>query len=59
MNKHPQILEDYKQINVEYNIGNIHLSNIDETKIDAKYLYHKQAFEYIDYNKDPPFDNQY
>ena len=38
MNKHPQILEDYKQINVEYNIGNIHLSNIDETKIDAKYL---------------------
>jgi hypothetical protein len=38
MNKHPQILEDYKQINVEYNIGNIHLSNINETKIDAKYL---------------------
>ena len=28
-------------------------------KIDAKYLYHKKAFEYIDYNKDPPFDNQY
>ena len=38
MNKHPQILEDYKQINVEYNIGNIHLSNTNETKIDAKYL---------------------
>jgi len=38
MDKHPQILEDYKQINVEYNIGNIHLSNINETKIDAKYL---------------------
>jgi hypothetical protein len=38
MDKHPQILEDYKQINVEYNIGNIHLSNTNETKIDAKYL---------------------
>ena len=30
--EHPQILEDYKQINVEYNIGNIHLRDID---IDA------------------------
>ena len=25
----PNILEDYKQINVEYNVGNIHLNNID------------------------------
>jgi hypothetical protein len=37
LNKHPQILEDYKQINVEYNIGNIHLANIDVSKIDKKY----------------------
>jgi hypothetical protein len=39
---HPQILEDYKQINVEYNVGNIHLENIeleilsDDCKEDAK-----------------------
>jgi len=29
MDEHPQILEDYKQINVEYNLSNIHLKNID------------------------------
>ena len=40
--KHPQIIEDYKQINVEYNVGNIHIKNIDidslknECKEDAK-----------------------
>ena len=33
----PQILKDYKQINVEYNIGNIHLSNINTTNIDIKH----------------------
>lgn len=27
--KHPQILQAYKQLNVEYNIGNIHLRDID------------------------------
>ena len=32
----PQILEDYKQINVEYNIGNIHIKDIDINKIDEK-----------------------
>ena len=26
---HPQILEDYKQINLEYNLSNIHLRNIE------------------------------
>lgn len=26
---HPQILEDYKQINLEYNLSNIHIRNID------------------------------
>jgi hypothetical protein len=29
MKEHPQILEDYKQINVEYNLSNIHLRNIN------------------------------
>jgi hypothetical protein len=29
MQEHPEIFEDYKQINVEYNLSNIHLRNID------------------------------
>ena len=29
MEKNPQILRDYKQINVEYNIGNIHIKDIE------------------------------
>jgi len=29
MQAHPQILEAYKQINVEYNLSNIHLKDID------------------------------
>jgi hypothetical protein len=29
MESNPQILEDYKQINIEYNLSNIHLRNID------------------------------
>ncbi len=32
--QHPQILEDYKQINVEYNIGNIHLRDIEIETLD-------------------------
>ena len=32
--KHPQVLEDYKQLNVEYNISNIHLHDIDMTKLE-------------------------
>ena len=38
MQEHPQILEDYKQINVEYNIGNIHLRNIDTTHLEGECL---------------------
>ena len=49
LDTHPQILEDYKQINVEYNIGNIHLSNIDISKIDKKY---KQEVNQINDNLD-------
>jgi len=41
LDSHPQILKDYKQINVEYNVGNIHLSNIDLSKIDKQF--EKQA----------------
>jgi hypothetical protein len=33
MQKEPQILEDYKQINVEYNLSNIHVRDIDTTTI--------------------------
>jgi len=33
MQEHPQILEDYKQINVEYNLSNIHLRDIDLSKV--------------------------
>ena len=42
IDKHPQILEDYKQINIEYNLSNIHLKNIaidtvnDNCKEEAK-----------------------
>jgi len=34
MQEHPQILEDYKQINVEYNLSNIHLKDIDLSKVE-------------------------
>jgi len=34
MKTHPQIFEDYKQINVEYNLSNIHLTDIDLSKVD-------------------------
>jgi hypothetical protein len=37
MEEHPQILEDYKQLNVEYNLSNIHLKDIDIDKIDEKF----------------------
>jgi len=49
MDENPQILEDYKQINVEYNVGNIHISNIDISKIDIKY---KDEAEKINNNLD-------
>ena len=35
INTHPEILEDYKQINVEYNLSNIHLKNIDTTTLNS------------------------
>jgi hypothetical protein len=36
MKQNPQILEDYKQVNVEYNVGNIHLKDINIDDIDDK-----------------------
>ena len=36
INKHPQILEDYKQINVEYNLSNIHLRDIDTKTLNEE-----------------------
>ena len=36
--KNPQILEDYKQINVEYNLSNIHLRDINLDSIDKEYI---------------------
>jgi len=34
MKENPQILEDYKQVNIEYNLSNIHLRDINLDKID-------------------------
>lgn len=35
LEKEPQILRDYMQTNVEYNLSNIHLKNIDIERTDA------------------------
>jgi hypothetical protein len=54
---HPQILEDYKQINVEYNLSNIHLKDIDlnmlsdscrkeAEKINAKLVHLREIEKY-------------
>ncbi|MCF6172246.1 MAG: hypothetical protein L3J44_00405 [Campylobacteraceae bacterium] len=37
MDKNPQILEEYKQVNVEYNLSNIHIDDIDISKIDEEH----------------------
>ncbi|SFV49979.1 hypothetical protein MNB_SV-6-1082 [hydrothermal vent metagenome] len=34
MDKNPQILEEYKQINIEYNLSNIHLRDIELENLD-------------------------
>jgi len=34
MAQEPQILEDYKQINIEYNLSNIHIRDIDTSNVD-------------------------
>lgn len=35
LHKHPQVLEEYKQINVEYNLSNIHLRDIPLDKLET------------------------
>ena len=35
--EHPQILEDYKQLNVEYNLSNIHIKDIDLNTLDKAF----------------------
>ena len=48
--QHPELLEDYKQLNVEYNLSNIHLKDIeldtiaDEYKQRAKEINENLAF---------------
>ena len=33
INSHPQILEDYEQINIEYNLSNIHVRDMDTSSM--------------------------
>jgi len=36
IDSHPEILDEYKQVNVEYNVGNIHLKDIDTANLDPQ-----------------------
>lgn len=47
LDTNPEILNDYKQINVEYNIGNIHLSDIELKEIPTNY---KEKVKHINSN---------
>jgi len=49
LEKEPQILRDYMQTNVEYNLSNIHLKNIDMDSMDASV---KERAEKINHNLD-------
>ena len=49
LEKEPQILRDYMQTNVEYNLSNIHLKNIDTEHIDPSV---KEKAEKINHNLD-------
>ena len=44
LDTHPQILEDYKQLNVEYNLSNIHIRDIDTKDIDEDCLEKAEKF---------------
>ena len=37
INDNPNILDDYKQLNVEYNLSNIHLRDIEEARVQEQY----------------------
>ena len=45
--KHPELLEDYKQLNVEYNLSNIHLKDI---ALDSMADEYKESAEEINEN---------
>ncbi len=47
MDKNPQILEEYKQLNVEYNLSNIHIDNINNSNISTE---HHKTVEKINKN---------
>jgi hypothetical protein len=49
LEKEPQILREYMQTNVEYNLSNIHLKNIDIENVDASA---KERAEQINRNLD-------
>jgi cbb3-type cytochrome oxidase subunit 3 len=49
LEKEPQILREYMQTNVEYNLSNIHLKNIDIESVDAAA---KERSEQINHNLD-------
>ena len=37
MQENPQILQEYKQVNVEYNLSNIHIDKVETTNIDKEH----------------------
>lgn len=47
MEKNPEILEEYKQVNVEYNLSNIHIDTVDLSNIDKE---HHDKIEKINKN---------
>ncbi len=47
MQKNPQILEEYKQVNVEYNLSNIHIDKVENSNIEKEY---HQKIEEINQN---------
>jgi hypothetical protein len=51
---HPYLLEDYRRLNVENNISNIHLKDID----DSKYLSHENEIRKINKNLQFLRDNE-
>ncbi|MFK5881309.1 MAG: hypothetical protein QM482_03760 [Sulfurospirillum sp.] len=47
MQKNPQILEEYKQVNIEYNLSNIHIDKVEKSNINEEY---HQKIETINQN---------
>ncbi len=47
LNKNPQILREYKQVNIEYNLSNIHIDKLTKDNINIK---HHKEIETINQN---------